>query len=1329
MRKLCLFALISVCISIVYAHGGGTYRFFNVGDGLSSTRINTIKQDYEGYIWIGTEDGLNRFNGKDFVSYRNIPNDSTSLLNNSVKQIFEDSGKRLWITTTSGICLYDRKKDRFNRFDLPVRETGWSSNLIQYVTEDRDKNLWFSIFGRGVSRLDMESNEVKRFDVDNSALCSNFINCIFEDSQGTIWLGSEHGLCSYDPVSGEISTHYMDAERKISFSKVSSISEGKNKDVWIATLVNGVYIYSIKDGSFTKFKKIKEDKKEVCSLMKDRNDNMWISLFDRGVEIYSLETLETVEHRINVPPVNIFEGTIHSLFEDRQGNIWLGIYQKGLLFLSTERQMFRNYEFNPFHDGTIRDGAIVPVCCDSRGEIWLGKDGGGFFRLDKDKNVIASFYMEGSDRKNIIVSMFEDSATNIWIGTYLDGAMRFSRSEGTVDLRIPMGKGRLLSPHVSDFMETPDKRIWMATNGGGINIYDPRTGRFEYIVRKEDGLDNQLVDNWCNVLYLDSGRVWIGTYNGLCTYDIARKRFVDYYTDRLPDRIVRSLYKDRSGNMWVGTQNGLARIDAKTDSVESYGILEGLGNSLIFDIKPDHLGNLWMTTGGGITKLNMKTLKFHNYTTNDGLATNECNQQSFDMTPSGEFVFGTTEGFTTFYPTEEKDHALSLLNLTFDDLFIYDKKMEIGDEKGSVLSARLDETEKLVLEHDQNYFSVTFSAMEYLLPEDVEYKVCLEGFDEHWLDVKDKVTYTNLSPGNYILKVKARRDGSASFLERELPIYIKAPVWFTVYAKCFYGLAFILLCWAVYLRYKEEARKKKEESLLQEKLQLFTDISHEIRTPLTLIISPLTRLMTTTKDAHLQAVYGTMFKHANRLLLLVNQIMDIRSLEFNKKKLSVDKVDITKFVSDLKEGFDASAEEKGLSLGMESVPDRIEGYIDTDIVSKIMYNLISNAIKYTEKGFVRIRLGLLEDERLSLEIADSGIGISKEMKDKIFERFFMVNYNNVDRTLSSGIGLHLTSKIVKLHKGSISLESEPGKGTSFKVVLPIARRFYMEEELVSKSEATIPITSMIDSFASVAPAEENTPSASGECILLIEDNKDIRQLVKSELSGYFRIIEAGDGKEGLFKALERKPDLIISDIIMPELDGLELCKKIRNNEQLKLVPIILLSAKNSVAQQVEGIRAGADAYVTKPFDFNYLKALIVRLLQKSRHLSNLGLNMASINEVKKSEVTSDDLLREKIIKVIDENLMNPDFSVDQLAFELSLSRTHLNRKFKSILSESPAVYIKRARLRKAAELLLTEPYLSVSEIAFKMGFSSPSYFTQSFREFYGVTPKEYVACN
>lgn len=1305
------------------------YKFFDVNDGLSSSNITSITQDREGFLWIATEDGLNRFDGNNFKVYRNIPNDSLSLINNHVTKIQEDRQGRFWIATLKGLCLYDRVMDRFTQFSVPDNNEKKENTQFYNLIEDHNGYIWVCVSGNGVVRIDADKNEFLSFNTSNSGICSDHINVIHEDRFGNIWLGSgQEGVSVYNPANGHFRTYRYNPGDKtgLSSNEISSICEDAEGNIWIGTWVEGINIYSFTKQSFELFEYATST---ISSLNKDSKDNIWIGMMEKGVDVYSTAEKKMIDLDIQSMSVDI-SSKVEAIFEDSQGNMWIGFYQRGLFMIPNEEAFFTNYGFNPFSKKpTIGDGAVQPVFLDSTNELWVGVDGKGIYRLDKDKNIIAHYPMSarGSQlNNNVVLCICEDSEQNIWLGTFFDGIIRYNRKSDHFDKRLTKkGEKGLLSSQVNYIMESRDGKLYIATNGGGINIYDPRTESFEYLVRDGNNPDpNQLIDNYCSFIYQDHRDVfWFGTFRGLCSYDKSNNLFTHYSlaNKKLPNDIINFLKEDVRGNLWIGTQNGLVRIDDKRENITCYNTPNGLPNSMILGIQDDKEDNLWIITNSGIAMYDTKKQSFTNYTTSDGLFTNEFKKNAITKSPDGNLIVGSMRGITSFHPSRKKPVQAEPLNLLFGNLYIFNNRVPIGNSEKGELEKSINYLDEITFTNDQNSFSIDFSAIEFMSPDKVTYEVLMYGFDKQWQIAKNRmVTYTNLSSGEYTLHVRAWINDKSKPLEKVLKIKTLPPFWATNLAKVLYLVLFLGISYLIYRYINERITIKRQEQFIQAKLQFFTDISHEIRTPLTLILSPLNKLINKNKDLSLTSTYNLMYKNGIRLLQLVNEVMDLRAVEFGKKKLHVEETNVTVFVRELKNSFNNLAEEKNIEFSFLSEPEEIIGYIDTDIISKVLFNLLSNAFKYTDKGFVRVTLQT-EKNKLVISITDSGKGIPDDQKELIFERFYMITTNSEERKKSSGIGLHLTNRLIKLHHGEILLSSENGVGSCFSVVIPFNKSDYSKEELIERREVSTDVKVFMQAESMTVRKKINSGKYK-YTLLIVEDHQDIRNLIAGELGGNFRILEASDGEEGLRMALEHNPSLIISDVLMPKMDGIELCDKIRRNERTAHIPFIMLTARSSVKQQIEGLEHGADAYIAKPFNMDYLQAQIDRLLaNKDRYIKKIKSEKENIVEVE----TNDTILLRKLSNIIDEHLDNTELSVDVLCKEIGLSRTHLNRKMKELTGDSPASYIRQIRLRKSTQLL-KEGNLTISEIAFKVGFSSPSYFSQAFRDYYGVTPKEYL---
>ena len=1318
---------------IVNSVSAEQYRFFDANDGLSSSSIADITQDREGVLWIATSDGLNRFDGSSFSVYMNEPGNEFSLINNRITKVKEDKKGRLWVATFDGLCRYEHSTDRFIQFDLSGYKGKNDITQCYDMIEDQNGNLWVSISGNGVILINPDENEITSFNTLNSGICSNHINVIYEDRFGNIWLGSgQEGLSIYNPENSSFRAHrYQPNDNEgITSNDISAICEDAEGNVWVGTRDGGINIYSFSKQSFSL---LEYKSKKIAYLKKDSKLNIWIGTLGQGVDLYCSAEKKIISTMIHSVAIDLTSkaGTI---YEDKHCNIWIGFYQKGLFMIPSDKGFFTNYTYNPFSENpTIGDGAVKPVFMDSSNELWVGVDGKGFYRMDKDKNIIA-YYGVGPNsilQDNFVVCVHEDSEKNIWIGTFFNGALRFNKKTNQFDKKIAQGKQpfELLNNKVNSIKEDKDKNIWFLTSGGGINIYNPKSQTFEYIVKDESKSDSsQLIDNYCTELCIDHRNIyWIGTYRGLCAYDKEKNTFVHYSVKNknLPNDNISSLKEDSDGNIWVGTQNGLACIDATREHVTTYSTLNGLLNSTIKSIEEDYVGNIWVTTNHGLSMFSKDERDFTNYTTSDGLQTNEFMEKAFTKTPDGGFILGSMKGFVAFHPSERQHLRLEPINLLFNNLYIHNKKVEIINSHDGVLQKAINYVDNLTLTHKQNSFSIEFGAIDFLSSDKVSYEVKMDGLDFNWQPAKNKMaTYTNLHSGFYNLRVRAWSDDKEKALEKTLKIKMLPPLWATTWAKIGYLAICLTIAYLIYRFIYERVSIRRKEQLMQAKLQFFTDISHEIRTPLTLILSPLSKLISNNKDIKLTSTYNLMHNNGIRLLQLVNQVIDLRAIEFGKKKLNVEETNITIFIKELKNSFNNLAEEQNLSYTFSSVPEEITGYIDTDIVSKVLFNMLSNAFKYTDEGFVAVSLSSKKN-KLVIDVSDSGKGISPEQKQLIFERFYMINTPASERKRSAGIGLHLTGRLVRLHHGSIKVDSEEGKGSRFSVEIPFNKEDYSTEEITEIKSSLSDVVTFIhqDNIAK----NENKTKKHKHSILIVEDNKDIKELIISEFGEMYQIFEASDGKEGLRMAIEKNPSLIISDIMMPEMDGIELCQKIRNNEQTMLIPIIILTARNSVKQQIEGLEQGADAYITKPFNIDFLKAQIERLIADKESRKK---QMATIDQTESTHQQNgesyDDKFLSKLGDIINEHLDDTELSVDFLCQKIGLSRTHLNRRMRELVGESPASYIRQLRLHKSMRLI-KERNLSISEIAFKVGFSSPSYFSQAFRDYYGLTPKDFIS--
>lgn len=1338
-----LFFIIILLFSLFLGAKAGKAYILTPDDGLSNSHISQICQDSYGFIWIATENGLNKFDGYTFTVYTQQADDSTSLLGNYVYCVKEDSKGRFWVASRGGLQLYNREKDCFEQVLIRGEEPFYLDQVV-WILEDHAGNIWVSYPGYGILRLSSESLSPTLYYTSNTDITDGELDCAFEDHLGNLWLGSHvNGVFLLNPQNSEVIHFRHDASdpRSLSDNRVFSICEDHYGRILVATLGGGVNVYDYPSSSFSPLVASGHLPDPVFSLMKDSKGNVWMGTDGYGLIKYDEkgEIVNSFDFAGSLYDIN--RAKVHHIYEDVQGNMWVALYQKGVLFIPAEWSSFKNYTFNPFDQKkNLGSHCVISLLEDSTGDVWVGTDGDGLYRINSKTQEISHYTTRNTYafRDNIITALFEDEDRNIWIGTYLKGMFRYNRNAGLFDSHYydsPDPANRLTSNYISSFAQDRNGILWIGLSGGALNALDLKSGKIRYYS----------ANIWVFSLFLDSNDVlWIGTSSGINRFDVNSRTFLNStrLNEQLTTNLIYSIAQDSQGDIWIGGYYGLYCIDYTSETVKHYTTDNGLPDNMINGITEDEGGNLWLSTGRGLCKFDPETETAVSFYAEDGIQSNEFRRGSYQKGRDGRMYFGGINGLTSFFPSEINVKN-SLLRLTLSNLLVYNEPVVVGQ---GILEKALDQSDKIRLKYNHRSFTFQFGALEYSIPHRVRYYIQMENFDKRWRQVHGgsrSVTYTNLNPGKYIFKVKATLDG-INFLTRDVQVVIDPPLWLSPWAKFFYFLLLVALLFMLYryvLHRMKQGRilmeQEQEKQMSESKLQFFTDISHEIRTPLTLIIGPLEKLMEAKKDRKTHSSYQIIHQNALRILRLINQLMDLRAVEHGRLKLKVEPVSISRFVEHLMDSFREMAETKRIDFRLitdKEVPEEL--YIDKDCLDKIVFNLLSNAFKFTPQGgtiTVSIERG---DDLLRLIVQDSGIGIEKDKQDLIFNRFFQVRENKANVKVGTGIGLHLSKLMAELHRGSIGVESEAGRGSSFIVTLPLSKEVYTPEEFGVPS-AEEPVTMFQPSFPvfDVSDSQKDKMKNMGQekdrkmhSVLVVEDDVDILRFIHSELSYRYKVYTANNGKEGLNLALRTLPDVIISDIVMPEMDGLTLCKILKSDSKTCHIPIVLLTAKTSVEQRIEGLEMGADSYIPKPFNVKHLETRVEKLIDLRNTLKE---KFSGSQEEKMRElnvISSDEKLLQKLDELIRENMSNPDLSVESLSKELGLSRVHLNRRMKAIIRESPSTYIRNCRLKQAA-WLLTHKRMTIAEVAYTVGFSSHAYFSNLFKEHFKMSPTEYVEVN
>ncbi|WP_320053504.1 two-component regulator propeller domain-containing protein [uncultured Acetobacteroides sp.] len=1329
-------------------------------NGLTNNVVYKIVQDKQGFMWFATEDGLNRYDGHRFVGYRNDPTNKKTISQNFIQSIYCDAHGDIWVgTAESGLNRYNCRGDDFTIFRHKKDRYSINGNDIISIIPARDGNLWVASYRNGINYYDRRSGRFyDRKDI--LAACKSRgdykVQSILEGRNGIFWVGTQgNGLYAYDLVNRK-STPIKGVNP--AGLTVFSIGEDPTGHVWIGTN-RGLLV--VKDGVLQVVPNLKSIAgKEVFAIFCDRNQNMWIGT-DKGAYIFKLRDVFranaiSVDY-IGEGPSGLSYQSIRSISQDRDGNIWIGTYTGGVNFISSIPDKFRLIAKDTPGSALSYD-KVWGMCEDKQGNLWVGTDGSGIDKFDANLNKLGSMRSNPSNTSslssNAILSAYCDRRGELWFGTFESGLNRVDPRSGKVTRFLKNGTSRSISDNtVRAIFEDSQGKLWVGTDAGGLCCYDPRSQNFAVYNTKNSGISENDVRSICEDA---RGNLWVGTYGeGLNLFDRARRhvavfRNVQDDPSSLSSNRVQAMLVDSKGRLWVGTSSGLCRYSYETRNFKSFTEKEGLVNNNVMAILEDGKGNLWISTTRGISRFCIDKGKFENYDLHDGLQSGQFMPGSAIRCRGGRMLFGGTNGLNVFDPSRISSTQFEP-EVLITDFQIYNAIVPIRSTENpkSPLLQSITLTSDVELSYRQNTLSFDFVALNYSFPEKTQYAYMMEGADEGWNKVggKTSATYRNLGPGKYVFKVKAtNQDGVWSKTVREIRITIRPPFWLTWWAYLFYAILIALAVRASLRLYTFRIRtlnkleiarieQQKSEEVHQAKLEFFTNISHEFRTPLTLIIGPLERFIAAEADPARRKLLDMMHRNANRLLRLVNQLMDLRKTERGEMKLKVQEMDLVAFLQEMTFSFEELSHQKHITLQLDAEEEHVLGWADPEFLDKILYNLLSNAYKFTSSGgriviSVR-RMSVYGQEHVRIGVEDTGKGMRPKELDRIFELFYQVPGVGSALQKGSGIGLHLTKMLVKLHKGEISVSSEEGRGTSFFVDLPLQKEAYAAAEVASEPVEKAVVTDLAERAIDIEPMpDEDVAKHVGRLytVLVVEDDDDIRRYVKDELHNLYNVIEACNGEDGLKMAAEFQPDAIISDVMMPVLDGVEMCKQLKLDITTSHIPIILLTAKSSIEDRIEGLESGADSYIPKPFNPAHLKTRIAKLIELRELLKQKFSKSISFQPSEVVASSPDEEFLRKALALINENISNSDYNGDLLSKDLGMSRANLHRKLRSLLNQSSSEFIRNIRLKQAA-ILLKQNKLTIAEVGYEVGFSSPTYFSACFSNYFKMSPSEYVAKN
>ena len=1353
--KISSFFVIYIISSFtVYAQTG---RFYTTDKGLSSSLINHFLQDSKGFIWTATEYGLNSFDGLRFTNYWHVSGDSTSIKNNYVRTLFEDSRQNLLIGCIDGLMKYDRETNTFS--EIPMIRAG--KRVFPHVTQMQELHngeIWMTTTGQGMFRLDEEQKQAVSVDELLRQSNYNFQSCFYEDSYYNLWIGTYgNGLICYIPATKEVRVFKYPA---LNDNNIAAIIEDKQGNLFVGTQKKGLSCYNRKENCFTPVPYMGNNVLSVyCMSLVD--GQLLVGTDGQGLKKYNPIKMCLEDYIVNSTPIDFSEGKIHSILEDKDKNLWLGLFQKGLVLIPKQSNPFEYYGSRSIYYNPIGQGCVMSIFQDSNQHLWIGVDNEGIYELDTDGNRLRH-YQPGSSAHsvaNTIMCIYEDSEKNLWLGSYTRGIAKLNRRTGECDYSLLIDNEKILS-----ITEDKQKNLYIGTLGSGFYQYNLQTGNLKHYESSKDETGdlkrNELANDWINYIFCDSeGLIWLGHYKGISCFNPLTGSFVNYrqVNTLISGCVGYAIQEDYSGNIWAGTTDGLYCFNKNTEDLERFTIAEGLPNNVICGLSEDFRHDIWISTYMGISRYDAKKRCFVNYYSGDGLQGNEFTHGAFYKDKKGRIYFGGVNGITYFSP-ESIENVSKETNVWITDFYVFNQPIHKNSLSGGkfIIRTSVQDANQFRLSYVDNTFSIVFSTLQYNNPEQISYQYKIDELGSQWLNTEpgeNRVTYNNLPPGKYTFQVRALNYGNYSET-RTVKILITPPWYQTWWAYCIYtALAGLLVLGIINyilsrMRHRREIMKREHaEQLNEAKLQFFINISHEIRTPMTLIINPLEKLLADKKDNELHKTYLMIYRNAQRILRLINQLMDIRKLDKGQMFMKFRETDMVGFIDDLMQTFEYMARKKNIRFTFEHEMPQLKVWIDLNNFDKVLMNIFSNAFKYTpEGGEVQVRLSTGRDitrrdalrEYFEIVITDSGIGIDRDKIERIFERFYQIDNDVTKSNFGTGIGLHLSHLLVQLHHGEIFAQNrEDTSGSRFILRIPLGSAHLRTDELETVDEETVmfhtiekPVLAKLEELAAEEEGESKTnmKAKTRLRVLVVEDEDEIKSYLKSELSDEYKVETCSNGKEAYDSILRDAPDLVISDVMMPEMDGLTLCRKIKQNTNVNHVPVILLTAKSKPEDTLEGMETGADAYMVKPFNTELLKKTIANLIANRRLLRN-KFSGAQQQEDKMEKITmksSDEILMGKIMKVVNEHLDDPALNVEMLASEVGLSRVHVQRKLKELTNLSARDFIKNIRLQQAATLLAQDQKLTISEIAYATGYTNLSHFSSSFREKYGMSPKEYM---
>ncbi|WP_162633118.1 hybrid sensor histidine kinase/response regulator transcription factor [Echinicola strongylocentroti] len=1345
--------VISCFVSRITAQETTNLKFKKIGteDGLSSSSVIDILQDYKGFIWFGTRDGLNKFDGEVIKTYHNELHNDSTLRDNWVSSLFEDSAHHLWISTLKGVSIYNEDLDKIIR--VVDKDKILEGLRIAHITESKNNEILLSS-KKGLFSLKFNYEENGNLKL-NRLVSQPVISSYIEEE--VIWTASPDGIYRYNIASDQLekvfdyNSHFIPYNFHVDFHKL--------KDKLLLSSPIGLFQWDKSSASFTEYKFINAENNihsftsAVRKVVKDANGLVWVGTIN-GLYIINPSSKKTTKY-IHRPQdlYSLSHNSVYDILEDNDNNIWIGTWAGGVNFFDRNLVTFNHY-YSSETKFALSNNIVSSFVEDEPNEFWIGTEGGGLNYFDRKSGQFKKVdYRPANEPPANIKKIIKDKAGNLWIGLHYHGLEKYHPKTGEYRLfkHQNSSKNSLSNNTVMSLFEDKSGRIWIGTNEGGLNQY-LGGGEFERY-DNESWYANMTV---FTIHEKRAGLLLLGTNKGLIEFNVNQKTFkaIPIKSDILDQEItVHSLFTENDSLYWLGTSShGLIKYNDINNQVKTYHTANGLPNNLIYGILKDDSGNLWISTNNGLSKFNPQNEDFTNYGIKNGLQSSVFNYNSFLKTSNGDLMFGGINGFNIFDPNN-LIHNQGSNPLYITSIKIFDKELAKGKNE---VTRNVSNMTEITLQPPQFNFTINYTSINFTTPERTQFQYKLEGFDNKWISAGNQrfANYNNIAPGDYTFMVRTKPTSKGqSVSQARLKIIVLPPWWMTKWAYFFYSLIVAGLIY-VFWKFKSsqfEMRKKllqnqldteNEKHLYNLKLKFFTNISHELKTPLTLILGPAEELISHEwKSNTLKEKVHLLYSQSKKMYHLVNQLLEFRKTETGNTQLRATEGDISQFINEIYLVFKLKAEKKGIQYTFKSIDHEIPIFYDRDKLEMVFTNLLSNAFKHThEGGVIKIDVDYtgsttsnaefannnLANNFATISITDNGTGMTPEETGKIFDRFHQTFRSETLSVSGTGIGLSLVKDLIDLHRGEIVVKSALQKGTCFVIKLPFGKEHLSPEQILEDIDPNAEHTFYKDYDIQKDRSKIELKNAQNNpyTILLVDDNPDLLQYLKELLMNSFTIFCAENGKEALELIKQSTIDLIISDVMMPEMDGITLCQKVNEDKSLGFIPFILLTARTAAVYEIEGLVIGATDYIAKPFNPKILQAKIQNIFINKIRLQEF-YEKSILQEHYDLDIPNEEKdFIESSIKIVEEYVEDPTFNVQALARSMAMSQSSYYKKLKSLTGKTAVEFIRDVRVRVAAQLLLNSNF-RISDIAQKVGISDTKYFRESFKKTYGISPSKY----